>query len=470
MSEMRWEWMVPCGECGECKGRVLCEPARKKLRRYSGIRPTSDGFDCALPVSIDSHSVCSYGCYYCFSDNLVQHRIGREQDIGQTPLREIEKLFSGEGKRYETLRRALKYDRRNAAGYPTAVQLGAICDPCDNIERNQGWLLKFIELAIKYNQPVRMSTKGRIFQSKEYQAAIAQAPHLFWVAFSIISPDDELLEQIDRRAPNATQRLETMKILSGLGVKTSLRFRPMLPGLSDRTPRYPEAYRVLIEKAAEAGAVAVSYEVVFVPGTMTKDLKWRWGEIERITKVPFKQLYKQFGPTQACMRPPYTWTENIMHAVAEVSHRNGMVVGVSDPCWKQLTDSGCCCGIMPDDPVFGNWQTESATNQLLIAKTTGKILGPEDIIPEWAYKQGMPGMINLGPGPQSAWGKSHIHWSDRLRRVWNGMEKQRSPLNYFQGALMPDHVDERGDVFYRYEGLKRQYLGQTPYWSVPPRV
>ena len=465
---MRFEDVNTCVGCVEsCPDGTRCDPARQKLRAYSGMRFTSDGFDCALPVAIDSHSHCAYGCLYCFSDNLISHREQMSKSLGQVPLSSIEKVFSGGGgKDAELFRKALRYDRRNEHGYPCPVQLGALNDPCDHIERQQGWLLDFIKIAIKYRQPVRMSTKGTIFQIPEYLDAIAEAPELFWVAFSIITPDDEVIEQIDRRAPNATERLKTMKLLSDVGVRTALRFRPIMPGISDATKQYPQAYKTLIEQAAEAGATAISYEAAFVSGMMTKDLRARWNVLSKVAGVPFEKLYRSFGSVQACMRPPYTWTENIMYAIRDEAHKNGMVVGVSDPVWKQLTDTGCCCGILPDDPVFGNWERESATNQLLLAKDTGKILGPQDITPDWAAEYLTQNMVNLGPGPFSAYVRRHETWADRLAGIWNDLQRERGPLQYFQGALLPDHQNGTGDWFYRYEGLKRQYPEHVPYWRV----
>jgi hypothetical protein len=388
------------------------------------------------------------------------------RQMGQTPLGRIERLFAGEpGKLNDLYRKALKYDNRNEGGYPCPVQLGAINDPCDHIERQQGWLIEFIKLAIKYRQPVRISTKGTVFQLPDYLDVIAQAPELFWVAFSIISPDDEVLETVDRMAPNATERLKTMEVLSDVGVKTSLRFRPILPGISDTTKSYPQAYRILIEKAAEAGAVAISYEVGFVPGSVPDDLKKRWVTLSDISGVPFFDVYRRFGPVQACMRPPYTWTENIMHAIADEAKTNGLTIGVSDPVWKQLTETGCCCGMLPDDPVFGNWQTESATNQLLVAKETGKELRANDVIPAWAYDVLWGEMCNPGVGPLIVHKRKHHTWADELRSVWNHPERQRSPLNYFQGALMPVRWDG-SDLIYKYKGLQRSYPKRVPYWSV----
>lgn len=466
----RYKRVNTCAECGMCKTGMACKDARRELRSYNGVRFTADGFDCALPVTIDSHSVCAYGCLYCFSDNLIQHRnnAGVSAQIGQTELKYIERIFAGAGDENSMeniIRQALKYDDRNADGYPMPVQLGGITDPCDTIERQQGWLLEFIKLAIKYRQPVRISTKGNIFRTKEYIDAVGKAPELFWVAFSTISVDDEMLEKIDRRAPNATERLATMKVLSDIGCSTSLRFRPIMPGISDSTKKHPKAYKELIERSKEAGAKAISYEVVFTPGRATPDIKHRWKVIEKIIGVPMTRIYESFGDNQACIRPAYGWTEQIMHAVKEEAVKNDMTVGVSDPVWKQLTDTGCCCGILPDDKVFGNWQRESATNQLLLAKNEGKILKAEDIIPKWAYRKKVVGIYNPGVGAKVAYLTRHKMWSDKLREIWNGIDKERSPLNYFQGALEPVSRKD-GEWSYKYVGLKRQNPKNTPYWRI----
>ena len=463
---MRWENKNICAECKECNTRTKCKPIRKKLRDYTtGIRFTSDGFDCALPVAIDSHSHCSYGCLYCFSDNLIQSRVKTGVDIGQMPLGIIERIFSGEpGKKYEQIRKALKYDNKKN-GYPAPVQLGAICDPCDNIERNQGWLLKLMDIAIKYNQPIRMSTKGRIFQVPEYLKKISEAPQLFWVAFSIISPDDEMMAKIDRYAPTPTERLKTMKLLSNAGVKTSLRFRPIFPGISDSTKNHPKAYKELIEKAKESGAIAISYECGFTPGGVTQEIKKRWDRFGEICGVDYLNVYKNFGKSNSCTRPSYTWTENIMHAIAEEAKKNQLTIGVSDPVWKQLTETGCCCGILPDDEVFGNWERENATNMLMRSKNEDIEIKADDIIPPWAYKVKHSSMCSPGVGPKVVYSCNHATWADKLRQVWNTLEGQRSPLNYFQGALLPIRK-EGNEIIYKYKGLKRHNKKVIPYWKI----
>lgn len=468
---MRFEEQKTCIECmknsASCGGKGVCNPARTKLRRYGGIRFTSDGFDCAFPVSIDSHSVCSFGCLYCFAPNTIQGREKTQMDIGQTSLKELEGIFSGnsDSQMAKIYRKALKYDKLKN-GYPCAVQLGALTDPFDNIERQQGWFLEFAEIVKKYNQPVKISTKGNLFLEQEYLDAIADRPELFFITYSIIPPDDKMIKKIEPRAPNATERIQCIANLSDIGVKTALRMRPMLPGVTDSTPDYPQAYKTLIDKCAAAGISAISYEVAFTPGRMTPEIRDRWERIEKAVKMPLINIYKSFGGNQACMRPSHKWTEQIMYAVRDEARKHKLIIGVSDPAWKQLTEVGCCCGITEDDPVFGNWQTESATNQLLIAKNTGKILKAKDIIPEWAYHKNINGIVNTGPGPKAKFVRRYVNWSDKLSETWEDPSKERSPLHYFQGALIPIERDKEGHLSYKYVGLEPKHPKKTQWWKV----
>jgi len=471
--KLRFERTNACAECmrfkATCGKGTACSVIRQPLRNYNGIRFTSDGFDCALPVSIDSHTVCSYGCLYCFSDNLAQHRDNAAKKVGQTKLNKIEGIFSGKDKSKDAqlIRKALKYDKLKN-GYPCPVQLGAICDPLDNIERNQGWFLKFIEIAKKYNQPVRISTKGNLFLTDEYINALREKPHLFRVHFSIISPDDKLIKQIDKRAPPTSERIESMRRLESIGVETCLRFRPIIPGLSDATPDYPNAWKTLIDMAHKAGCRNISYEVGFVPGHMTGDLLKRWKEIEKITKVPILQIYKRFGKTQACIRPHYKWTETIMHNIHDYCKSLGWNIGVSDPVWKQLSECGSCCAIPENHKVFGNWQTENATNQLMLARDKGKLISAKDITPEWAYKTKSDKLYHPGVGPTVRYKRKHETWADKLFNVWTDLTRERGPLQYFQGALLPFKKLTNGDILFKYIGLKRSYPKQTPYWKIKP--
>jgi len=436
------------------------------LRSYGGIRITNDGNDCALPVVIDSHSHCSFGCAYCFSENNFGHIKGRDQGLGQTPLATVEAIFSGGGgKQGELFRAALRYDQRNAHGFPAPVQLGGINDPCDNIERQQGWLLRFLKLCIKYKQPVRISTKGAVLLEPDYQRVIAQAPQLFWILVSIVTPDEILAAKVERHAPPPKKRIEVIQAMSKLGCFTGLRFRPVVPGLSDSTPRYPLAYKTLIDWSADAGAQAMEYEIIYVPMRFHGEQRKAWDRMERDIGVPLRKVYMKMGPAQASLRPSATWMEQIVCAIHEHAKQRGMIVGVSEPSWKELNDDGCCCGMVRTHPVFGNYEPRNFTQAIVDARDTGKLIRLADVTPVWAPTTKMSSICNIGgAGPLAAYAKRHMMYSDFIKNDWNNARSVRNPLTYFQGAL--EARVENGEVCYAFKGQNRRNPLTTPYWRL----
>ena len=64
-----------CKGCtANCNNLSYCSNWLKEIGEYgeTAIRYTADGFDCALPVAIDTYNTCSYRCLYCFSNFLTR--------------------------------------------------------------------------------------------------------------------------------------------------------------------------------------------------------------------------------------------------------------------------------------------------------------------------------------------------------------------------------------------------------------
>ncbi len=475
---------IGCWKCQvNCEDKKQCEPFKGKLRPYDGIRTTADGFDCALHVSLDSHSVCAFRCQYCFSNYLMRDPsrkaaycggVKGAYKVGQWPLRNLEKFLSGESEvtkvrtMYESLFTA------SGTGLRAPVQVGALGDCFDSIERWQEWSLGALALFAKYKQPARWSTKGGVvLQHPKYLKGFQIAPELNWVAFSIITSDDEMLERIDKDAPNCTERLKAMRLLSRMGVKTSLRFRPILPGISDSTARVPSTWRDLVRKSADAGACAISMEIAFVPGAQPPHVKAMWEEIERITGLPLVAFYKETSkPWGSCLRSSAWWKEDIVFAIREEAKACGMTFGISDPHWKELNDTGCCCGIKEDDPVFGGWWRKNATEALVQARRAyeaGKpiLVGADDGIPDWAGKMALRDMVCLA-GPQHIVEQYEHTWEDKLLKTWNDLKGARGPLHYFEGVLRPKKRDAKGNVLYEYVPRERRNpaMKKPPFWRI----
>lgn len=459
--------MAGCSTCGACDNPTSCAPFRGELRDYDGIRFTADGFDCAFPVSLDSHNVFSFGCLYCFSNFLARdpHRKGSFA-VGQLSHERLEAFLRGEGQ-FKVYHDAL----RQVPGMVGPVQWGALGDPFDNVERWQGWALKAVELLKRYNQPTRISTKGGRLLLADRRYLDALGDPMFWIAFSISSIDDEALALVDRGAPTASERLAAMRELSRRGASTSLRMRPCIPGLTDRTPRHPRAYRDLILAAADAGARALSMEVMFWPDVEPPHVRARMDLLVReVGGFDLRRWYKATTPVRgSCLRSSRTWKQELIHACREVAHEVGMVFAVSDPHFKELGDTGCCCGITEDDPVFGGWQRMNATAALVGARRDFDAGGAGlarlgDVVPEWSKLVTRHEMAAVRAGPQYRSARKAT-WADFLRDAWNDLRGARGPLHYFGGVLRPFERDENGDVVYRYEPWAKE-AGRAPGWEV----
>lgn len=452
---------VGCRSCGACTGMEYCEPFRGELRSYSGIRFTADGFDCSLPVAMDSHSTCSYRCMYCFSNYLTRDP-GRDPvrfRVGQWSLGQLERVLTDPENKFHRALVDVAEGRGLKGKCP--IQWGALGDPFDRIERHQGWALKALPLFAKHDQAVRISTKGGdVVLLKEYLNAFSQRPEVYWVAWSIITVDDDILAEIDKDAPSAQVRLEAMKALTDLGVTCSLRMRPMLPGVTDSTPRFKRPWRDLLRRGRDAGATSVSTEFTFVPGAMPPYVKRMWRRIEQVSGAPVVDFYRRTSRPGACLRSSRAWKEDMAYAIYEEAKKLGYHFGISDPHFKELNDHGSCCGIPEDDPIFGGWQRKQATNALVVARRAydegkPKLLAFEDILPPWASGVRLPEMICL-TGPANAYRRETWTWEDKLRETWNNLKDARGPLHYFEGVLQPVDRDKNGNVRYKYVPYERR--------------
>lgn len=458
-----------CKECGKAAAGVCdttyCSPFKESLRDYDFIRMTADGFDCALPVSMDSHTACSYGCLYCFAGFLQGH--DNKKKVGQGSIKKLEAILSGESqsKKSKVIRKALKRDQE---GQPCPLQWGALSDPFDEIERQQGWALEICKVLRKYNQPTRISTKGKLFLEDEYLDAVSY-PEIFSVAYSLITVDNDVLAKIDKGAPTADERLECMKRLSDRGVKTILRMRPIMPSVTDSTPNHPQAWKELVYRGAEAGADSLSAEVLFVPGGRKKREDERFAKMEQITGVPLREWYENITIAYGkCIRPSRAWTRDFMTELVDYAHKCGLKVGISDPVMAELGDTPCCCGIMPDDPVFGNFEKETAKRcvvegRQLAEEGKNSYWKLEDVMPKWAddvLKSQMVFMI----GRENTWKQRNLTWYDEIKKTWNDFSGNRGVLKYFEGLLKPVRRDEDGNVVYKYDPPNEEEEINSPFW------
>lgn len=349
------------------------------------------------------------------------------------------------------------------------MQLGALGDPFDNMELATGWFLKAAPILKKLNYPVRISTKGgKNILRPEYLEAFKGGP--FWTAFSIITSDDELASRIEVGVPAPSVRFEAMKALSDMGLKTSLRYRPIIPPVAWRKQGDRFDWEVMIDKAVEAGAQAVSFECIFLNQMASTVERGYYRRISNEIGMPdFPQVWKhQSIRNQVCLRANRFYKYELMMNIRNYAKQRGLTVGISDPHFKEFGDHGSCCGISRDDPVFGRYST-SMTDIVTQGRKEYEKTGDNlqfsftDWVPEWSKNIRLAAMCNLGNKLTEAVHRETT-WYHQMRKHWNTPKYMRSPYHYFDGILYPVGLDDQKNVIYEY----RHWTTQV--WQHPDKL
>lgn len=410
-----------------------------------------------------------HNCLYCFTNSLMRNPErykAKKRFIERTGIRQKEwdiKTFTA------FLRRDLNNDWTKAM-YPLMdkgqpVQFGALGEPFDEKERETGWALRALDIIEKVKQPIRISSKGgEVLLQDQYIDAFKKAHKYVWVNFSIIHPEDKLMSRIECGVPSPTKRFMAMKTLSEVGVKTGLRYRPIIPQLAIRKINGEPAWKIMIDKAVEAKATALSFEFIFLNQLADPSQRGFYQRIAEVIGEPdFIQWIKHHSVrNQVCLRTNRLLKYGLFTKIYNYAKEQGLQIGVSDPHFKEFSQSDCCCGILDDDPIFGNFSHENLTHLVVEGRKAYEKNGDNlrfsfgDWAPEWAKKVKLSMMVCLSDADGHK-KYANCTWYDQLRNHWNDPSHFRSPYYYFEGILHPVELDDNKDVIYEY----RHWEGQV---------
>lgn len=407
---------------------------------YQAPRWTGEILDCSLPVAMDTYNLCSYKCAYCFSQfqksgvnkraskNFYNEHIVRTVDVNR-----VKKLFAGdiEDKQFS----AWIKDKR-------PIQYGALADQFDENERKMGCTLEILKTLCDNNYPVSFSTKAAWFtQDERYMELIKKQAENWNFKISIITLDEKKARLIERGVPSPAERLKAMKVLAEAGASVTLRLRPFILGVSDKT------YLDLIEAAKEAGAQALSTEFLCldIRGKGFEYTAKCYDVLNSVCGFDIIDFYKKNSTTQGYMRLNRSIKRPYVKRMKELCDRIGMRFYCSDAMFKELSHNCCCCGL-PDSWKFsrGNFSTA-----IQIAKTSGEVHF-SDIAKELKQYTGhYKWRNNHGFNKGTAEKNTRFHefsMYDYVHYCWN--EKKLEKM--FDGILIAAGTDNNGDVVYKY--------------------
>jgi len=387
-------------------------------------------------MTFDQHSVCSYRCLYCFAQ--YQKGIGGAKksyvarEVGAVNVDRVKRIFTEPG--YSQFWPYVK-DRKT-------IQWGGMADPFDEHERRLGTGLKLLRFFREIAYPICFSTKGVWWLDDPRYTELFKGNKNWNVKVSIITLDPRKARVVEAGCPSPAQRLEAIRKITALDAGgATLRLRPFIFGISN--PRHVE----LIEAAAAAGATALSTE--FFCFELRSPILKRWLPVlDKLCGFDVREFYRKYSTGSGYLRLNRNIKRPFVDEMEAACRRKGVRFYVSDAHFKERCDNGSCCGL----PTTFNYSRGQFCEALVLCRKNGRVTWPE-VAEHLDFAQTFRWQDAEGYNTCSAerrvanWG---LTMKDYLRRMWNTPTAGQSPYKMFEGIMVPDGLDEHGDIIYRY--------------------
>lgn len=416
---------------------------------YNSPRWSSEVLDCAMPMSFDTYSNCSFACLYCFSafqraigdgkEDYIHHKV---QSVNVEGVRD---LFLGKKKSDFDW-----YIQRRMV-----MQWGGLSDGFDYYEKQFGKSLELLKFFREIQYPLSISTKGTWFVNDDrYREQLKGADHIHFKV-SIITLDQEKARRMEKGVSAPEERFKALEELNKLGVGgTTARFRPFILGVSADFPfsqKTKDQLEQYVVRTKESGCYSLTTEFLCLETRSANVAEDKYAEIGRIAGFDMWGFYRKYSQARSgLLRLSYDIKRPYMETLQELCHKHGLRFFVSDQHHKEKCDWCGCCG-MPNRPPFDNVHYGQYAHALLIAKEKGRV--------RWSDISELNGMGGVSFGGASGFNsggtKQRVHrmyqtLKDFARDIWNNPESGQSPAKYFGGVLVPDAPDGNGDIVYLY--------------------
>ena len=425
---------------------------------YGAPRISSEIADCSMPMTFDQYNYCSLGCLYCFA--YLFKKANPAYKNRHLPLKQVnvaQKIAALQGNP-QTKQDGLYWEHFYSKKF--LWHWGGLADPFCNFESENGTGLQLIDAMGELNYPCLFSFKGAAIFHKKYVKRFEKFSKQRNFAFqvSMVTANDELGKLVEIGVPSPTKRLEALKMLSDMGYWTVLRLRPFIIGVTDLH------LEELLERALEAGISAISTEFFALDGRTyenTPRIDWL-GKVIGVDNL--RKYYSLLSPSPrgAYWRLNRLVKEPYVKKMYTFCKKHNLVLGVSDPDFKELNSSGSCCGMpnkYPANRGLENWTKAQLTYHVRRARKrfhkTGK---DQDLTFNSVYGDPRATYLDVPAFAQEHIGLLSRCMSDRtimtlrliLQETWNNLRSSGNPRNYFDGKVLPVGTDEEGNLIFRY--------------------
>ena len=189
--------------------------------------------------SLNPYRGCSHGCPYCYARDYFR-RMDRDPGAGFDREIEVKMNFA------TVLEGELRRPRDGS------VALGTATDPYQPGEGRYRITRQALAALARHPLPLSIITKGTlIVRDLDLLVEIARRTDLrIWSSITTVDP--KIARQIEPGAPPPAKRLEAVRRLRAVGLRSGVLLAPVVPGITDSEP----AMLAVAAAAHAAGAVA----------------------------------------------------------------------------------------------------------------------------------------------------------------------------------------------------------------------
>jgi len=310
-----------------------------------------------------------------------------------------------------------------------------------------------IEYLLKTGYPTIISTKFAFLEYPEYKELFEKYKDTANMAIqsSIITTDPDVSARIEIGIPTPKARLENLKKLSEMGYYTILRLRPFIVGVSDKT------LDNLLQSMIDYNIDAISTEFYCMDCRVGDEEKSNYRWMSKICGFDIEKYYKELSPSErgTYRRLNRKVKEPFIKKMYQFCVKNNKHFACSDPDFKELNMSPCCCGLS-NDPKW-SYMKNQLTGAISRMRKEGKtFLELNDVIVDeeehkWWVETGLFGTDCVCKTALTTPEVSRFTYWMQFKKDWNNLRSPRCPYNYFMGKLKPSgKKDKEGNIIYEY--------------------
>lgn len=207
--------------------------------------------DVGMGYSLNPYQGCEHGCVYCYARNSHEY-------WGYNAGLDFEQKILVKKNAPELLENHLKKKTWKA----TTIVLSGNTDCYQPIEKKLKITRELLQLFLKYKHPVGIITKNALIKRDMDILQELAKDNLIHVSISITSLQESTRRILEPRTATIAKRLETVKVLTQIGVPVNVMIAPIIPAINSHE------ILPLVKEVANRGAVSVGYTIVRLNGSI----------------------------------------------------------------------------------------------------------------------------------------------------------------------------------------------------------